>query len=166
MAYWLYMHANFAVLDAVTAFIPLSFLPFFVLTWAITNVTSALYPVELSAGFYRVGFALPGHELYAILFQIWSGGCNNQLYRALPILFAWEVVGVILAIVGMLRRNKKAKAEALLALGNNQVDSVAKRSTTTLDDMEQGAQPGDGPTAGPGLPMPFIARRQSRPIES
>lgn len=80
MAYWLYQHVNFVVLDTVTAFIPASFLSFAVLTWAIINVTSSIFPFELSAGFYRWGWALPGHNLYSIIITIWSGGCNNRLY--------------------------------------------------------------------------------------
>jgi hypothetical protein len=81
MAYWLYMHVNFLVLDTVTAFIPASFLSFFVLTWVITNVTSSIYPFELNPGFYRWAYALPALEAYSVLIQIWSGGCNNQLYQ-------------------------------------------------------------------------------------
>ena len=95
MAMWLYMHVNFLVLDAATAFVPLSFLTFFVLPWAIINVTSTIFPFELSPDFYKLGYALPGHQVVSILFQVWSGGCNNQLSRALPVLFAWEIFGWI-----------------------------------------------------------------------
>jgi hypothetical protein len=102
MAMWLYMHVNFVVLDAATAFVPLAYLSFFVLPWAIANITSTLLPFELNPGFYKLGYALPGHQIVSILFQVWSEGCNNQLSRSLPVLFAWETFGLIAAGWGVL----------------------------------------------------------------
>jgi hypothetical protein len=157
MTYWLYMHVNFLVLDTVTAFIPASFLSFFVLTWAITNVTSSIYPFELSAGFYRVGYALPAHEAYSILIQIWSGGCNNQLYRALPILFAWEVVGLTGSVLGMFYRNKNARKE-VLALEEKE-DKQLQNGELALpleDDFRANTVRIESKTAGPSFPMPFL----------
>ncbi|KFY25217.1 hypothetical protein V493_04756 [Pseudogymnoascus sp. VKM F-4281 (FW-2241)] len=111
MVVWLYMHVNFLVLDAATAYIPMSFMPFFVLTWAIINITSTIFPFELNPGFYRWGYALPAHSVFSILLQIWSGGCNNQLKSALPVLFGWEVIGGVLAVLGFYRRNRVAERE-------------------------------------------------------
>lgn len=107
----LYMHVNFLVLDAATAFIPMSFIPFFVLTWAVINITSTIFPFELNPGFYRWGYALPAHPVFTILIQIWSGGCNNQLKSSLHVLFGWEIVGGVLAVLGSYRRNKVAQWE-------------------------------------------------------
>lgn len=111
MAVWLYMHVNFLVLDTATAFIPMSYMPFFVLTWAIINITSTTFPFELNPGFYRWGHALPAHSVFTILIQIWSEGCNNQLKSSLPVLFGWEIVGGALAVLGSYRRNKVAQRE-------------------------------------------------------
>ncbi|KFZ01997.1 hypothetical protein V500_00507 [Pseudogymnoascus sp. VKM F-4518 (FW-2643)] len=111
MVFWLYMHVNFVVVDAITAFVPLQYISFVILTWVITNVTSTIYPFELSPGFYRVGYALPAHEVYDLLVQVWSNGCNNNAYRALPILFGWEVIGIVSATVGMFHRNSQARKE-------------------------------------------------------
>jgi hypothetical protein len=86
MVVWLYMHVNFLVVDAATAFIPVSFIPFF-------------------------GYALPAHSVFTILIQIWSGGCNNQLKSSVPVLFGWEIVGGVLAVLGSYRRNKVAQWE-------------------------------------------------------
>lgn len=111
MVVWLYMHVNFLVLDTATAFIPMSYMPFFVLTWAIINITSTTFPFELNPGFYRLGYALPAHSVFTILIQIWSGGCNNQLKSSLPVLFGWEIVGGALAALGSYWRNKVAQRE-------------------------------------------------------
>ncbi|KAE8346121.1 hypothetical protein BDV24DRAFT_158918 [Aspergillus arachidicola] len=108
MIIWLFMHINFLVVDILTTFIPMQFLPFCVLTWVIVNVASTISPFELSPGFFRWGYALPAHETYQVLVQIWSDGCNGQLYRALPILFGEWVLGVIIVIFSVQYRCKTA----------------------------------------------------------
>ncbi|KAE8160607.1 hypothetical protein BDV40DRAFT_313729 [Aspergillus tamarii] len=108
MAIWLVMHLNFLIIDAATAFIPMQFMSFFMLTWIILNVASTIGPFELSPGFYRLGYVFPAHELYEILLQIWTDGCNPHLYRALPILWSEWVVAFGLSSLGMRKRTKPA----------------------------------------------------------
>ncbi|KAL0263310.1 hypothetical protein SLS55_002290 [Diplodia seriata] len=105
---WLYQHVQFLVFDVATTFIPISFVPFFVLSWVIANVTSTIAPFELSPGFYRWAYALPAHETWQVLMTIWSGGAVNRLYRALPILFAWVVVMAPSAFLALRWRCAKA----------------------------------------------------------
>ncbi|PVH85208.1 hypothetical protein DL98DRAFT_607890 [Cadophora sp. DSE1049] len=151
MAMWLYMHVNFLVLDAATAFVPLSFLTFFVLPWAIINVTSTIFPFELSPSFYKLGYALPGHQVVSILFQVWSGGCNNQLSRALPVLFAWEIFGWIASGWGVVYRNRAARAEVLKEAEAQKPPQTA--STTGAQDHQEKSNPGLENLRR--LPMPF-----------
>ncbi|KAE8340255.1 hypothetical protein BDV24DRAFT_164466 [Aspergillus arachidicola] len=106
IAIWLVMHLNFLIIDAATAFIPMQFMSFFMLTWIILNVSSSIGPFELSPGFYRLGYVFPAHELYEILLQIWTDGCNPHLYRALPILWSEWVVALGLSFLGMRKRTK------------------------------------------------------------
>lgn len=47
---------------------------------------------------------MPAHEVYQILIDIWSRGCNPQLYYALPILFVLEISGLVLSALGVYRR--------------------------------------------------------------
>lgn len=101
MAIWLAMHIHFLLIDYATAMIPMPFVPYFILTWIIINVTSTIGPLEQSPGFYRLSYAIPAHQLYQVLMDIWTHGCNPYLYRALPILFAEWVVGLGLFVVGM-----------------------------------------------------------------
>lgn len=93
----------------------MSFLPFFVLTWVILNVTSTIWPFELAPGFYRWAYALPAHEVWQVLIQIWSGGAVDRLYQALPILFTWEIVFLPLAVVALNHRCKVAEREHVAA---------------------------------------------------
>lgn len=104
MTIWLYMFVNFTVIDAATAFIPMSFMPFFLITYVVLNVGSSIYPLPITAGFYHWSVALPAYNTYNTLVDIWSGGCNPIIYRTLPVLFAWAIVGLTLASIGMHRR--------------------------------------------------------------
>lgn len=74
------------------------------ITWIVTNVTSILLPFRLSSPFYRWAYALPAHETYEALTNNWSSGCNPHLYYALPILFAYEIIGLAATAVGVYRR--------------------------------------------------------------
>ncbi|KAE8148353.1 hypothetical protein BDV25DRAFT_158472 [Aspergillus avenaceus] len=128
MIIWLYMHINFIIVDILTAFVPMQFLPFCILTWAIINVASTISPFELSPGFYRWGYALPAHELYQVLVQIWSDGCEDQLYRALPIMFSWWMAG--LAVVNFAMRHRCQTALAAEAAATPS-DADARSSEDT-----------------------------------
>lgn len=108
MAFWLFAHANFLTLDVLTVWIPAPYVPMGLITWTVTNLTSLYLPFELSPDFYRIGYALPAHEVYQILLHIWSRGCNPTLSYSLPILFAWEVVGLAGSCLGMYRRAHSA----------------------------------------------------------
>jgi hypothetical protein len=74
------------------------------ITWVVFNVTSILVPFPLSPGFYKWGYAIPAHEAYQVLTDIWSRGCNPRLHYALPILFALELTGLLLSGLGTYRR--------------------------------------------------------------
>ncbi|KAH8202501.1 hypothetical protein TruAng_003309 [Truncatella angustata] len=107
---WLYMHVNFLLVDILTTWVPMQFMPFCILTWVVMNVASAISPFELDPGFYRWGYALPGHEVYQVLVKIWSHGCGNQLHIALPVLFSWWFAAIALVIVAVRTRCRKASA--------------------------------------------------------
>ncbi|KAJ5874867.1 uncharacterized protein N7529_003297 [Penicillium soppii] len=111
-ALWLFAHLNFLVLDVFTVWLPPPYVPMALITWIITNVTSILLPFELSPGFYKIGYGLPAHAIFQVLIDIWSGGCNPQLYYALPVLFVYEVLGVILSSIGVYRRAHYASIKA------------------------------------------------------
>jgi hypothetical protein len=89
MTLWLLMHIHLLILDSISTVAPLIVMPFFILFWIMLNIASSISPMELQAGFYHWGVALPSHAAYSVLVTIWTGGAHNQLYRALPILFSW-----------------------------------------------------------------------------
>lgn len=130
MALWLYMHISFLVMDVATGYLQMQFMPFFVLTWVVFNIASAVSPFEVNPAFYRWGYALPTHEVYQVLVQIWSGDCEKQLYRSLPILFAWWVVSLALSILSTSHRCKAAvAAERTSALPPSEEHGLNTEST-------------------------------------
>ncbi|CZR68119.1 uncharacterized protein PAC_18018 [Phialocephala subalpina] len=104
MILWLFAHVNFQWLDVFSVWAPPQFVPMALITWVIFNVSSILVPFELSPGFYRWAYAMPAHEVYLTLIDIWSAGCNPHLSYTLPILFSLEVVGFLLSALGVYRR--------------------------------------------------------------
>jgi TRAP-type C4-dicarboxylate transport system permease small subunit len=112
----------------------MQFLPLCILTWVIFNVASTISPFELNPGFFRWGYALPGHEVYQVLIQIWSDGCQDQSYLALPILFAWWILGLVAVIYANYHRCQVAlKAQSELEAAKNDL----KASSSTDDILER-----------------------------
>jgi Protein of unknown function (DUF3533) len=101
---WLFAHVNFLTLDVFTVWLPPPFVPMALITWIVLNITSILLPFELSPGFYSWAYAMPAHEVYQVLVDIWSGGCNPKLSYALPVLFAFELSGLTFGGIGVYRR--------------------------------------------------------------
>jgi hypothetical protein len=104
LALWLFSHITFQALDVFTIWLPLPHVPMALISWVILNVTSILLPFELSPGWYRVGYLFPAHAVYQTLTDIWSRGCNPHLDYALPVMFAWWVLTLAGAAVGVYRR--------------------------------------------------------------
>jgi hypothetical protein len=101
---WLFSHVNFLAIDVFTIWVPPQYVPMILITWIVTNITSILVPFNLSSPFYRWGYALPAHAAYETLTDNWSSGCNPHLHFALPILFAYEIIGLVLTTIGVYRR--------------------------------------------------------------
>jgi hypothetical protein len=90
---------------------------------------------------------MPAHEVYQVLVDIWSGGCNPQLHYALPILFAFEISGTILSALGVHRRAHYAvlKEEAEQHAFKSRVDTAMMiiRQTEEKDRKEFSAKGSD-----------------------
>jgi hypothetical protein len=133
MILWLLMHINILFFDITTAFVEIQWMPYIVLTWVILNVASTITPFEMSPAFFRWEYALPSHEAYQVLLQIWSGGCNNRLYQALPIMFTWWIIGVPASVFAMYYRCRKAVAEVEHSDCEIQGKNVATENQTVTE---------------------------------
>lgn len=151
----LFMHINYFVYDFSTAFVPPQFITFFVFTWIIINVAAAASPFELTPGFYHWSYALPSKELYDMLNFIWSEGCGNYQYRALPILFSWWVLGLISSVFSMKRRcdgalamekAERAKWVKMLVKGDEVNGESRAENQGGNADLEKGEADSRGPS--------------------
>lgn len=184
MALWLFAHLNFLVLDVFTIWLPPPYVPMALITWIVCNVTSILLPFELSPAFYHVGYALPAHSIFNVLIDIWSRGCNPQLYYALPVLFVYEVVGLILSTIGVYRRSHYAmikqevdekamqdRIEAIVLERQSQLDTGGPGQEEEVETSETDQEAGEAPRLRRGTTatqpdeelMEMIRREISRP---
>lgn len=149
MALWLFAHINFLQLDVFTVWIPPAYVPMALISWIIFNVASILLPFELSPGFYRIGYAAPAHEVYQILIDIWSRGCNPQLRYALPILFAWWLWGLAMSGLGVYRRAHYA------VLGEEQAGHQFQERLDAAVQFEKQREKELKVANGPGTPAQY-----------
>ncbi|KAF2467620.1 uncharacterized protein BDR25DRAFT_61314 [Lindgomyces ingoldianus] len=84
MTFWVLMHIHYLILDSISTIAPLPVMPFVVLLWVFLNIASTLSPMELQAGFYHWGIALPSYNAYSVLVTIWTGGADNRLCDTCP----------------------------------------------------------------------------------
>ncbi|KAI5465295.1 hypothetical protein BGZ63DRAFT_349227 [Mariannaea sp. PMI_226] len=139
MILWLFAHINFLTLDVFTIWLPPQFAPMSLVAWIILNVTSILLPFPLSPAFYRVGYAIPAHQVYQVLVDIWSFGCNPQLHIALPVMFSWWVLGLTLGAVGVYRRCHFATLgeEAEAAKFKERLDAAVNFEVGKMNELKE-----------------------------
>lgn len=145
MTFWLLMNIHYLILDSISTVAPLPVMPFVVLLWVFLNISSTLSPLELQPGFFHWGIALPSYNAYSILITIWTGGAENRLYRALPILFSWWVLANITTSLTHIRachlaykldeesnqgQTKSAKDEEAGISSDGDADRMVSRQTT------------------------------------
>ncbi|KAL1888874.1 hypothetical protein Sste5346_009258 [Sporothrix stenoceras] len=124
MVMWLDLEVNWVIMESLVAsFIPLAFVSVFVVSWVMVNVASAVFPFELSAGWYRWGYCLPAHNTYVTLVYVWSR-CASPLRYSLPIMFSWWVVGHVVAWFSILKRCRDAEKQLKASLESRGGDTA------------------------------------------
>ena len=164
---WLFAHANFLTLDVFTIWIPPQFVSMALISWVVFNVTSIIYPFDLSSPFYRWGYALPAHAAYDALTDIWSSGCSPHLYYALPVLFAYEVLGLFLTALGVFKRCHYAvlTEEATQEAMRMRVDAALKLEHDHGRHLERGDEKKSEREGEPGEPSRADRAAESREEE-
>jgi hypothetical protein len=106
---WVYSMISFDLLDLITGFVPMAFVPFFLLTWIVFSVGAALGAPTILNNWYRINYFFPSLHWYQTFITIISEGGVNRLYYTLPILAAWCVLLKILSPLATKHRVNKAK---------------------------------------------------------
>lgn len=106
---WVSSMISFDVLDIITGFIPMAFVPFLFLSWVIFNVASSLGPPEILNHWYRINYFFPSLHWYRTFVTIITEGAYNNLRYTLPVLAAWLVILKILSPLATRNRVRKAQ---------------------------------------------------------
>ena len=106
------------VLDIATAFIPIAFLPMFVLTWIIASVAATIGPPDILNHWYRVSYFFPALHWWQTSITILTQGAASRLDYTLPTLAGWFVLLKIFSTYANYYRAGKARATfAMVARG-------------------------------------------------
>ncbi|KAF3011844.1 hypothetical protein E8E14_003754 [Neopestalotiopsis sp. 37M] len=128
MVLWLYMDINYVIIDSVLGtIVAVKAMPFFMLTWIIPNVASTICPFELSPGFYRLGYALPAHEVYTLLVGIWSN-CPRDLRISLPVLLSWWLLGHATSFLACLYRHRQSRQLPKVEMETTELTRISLQS--------------------------------------
>lgn len=106
---WVFSMINFDVLDIITGFIPMAFVPFLFLAWVISNVAASLGAPEILNHWFRVNYFFPSLHWYRTFITIITDGGYNNLRYTLPVLAAWLVVMKCLSPLATRNRVRKAQ---------------------------------------------------------
>ncbi|KAH6637687.1 hypothetical protein C7974DRAFT_390005 [Boeremia exigua] len=105
---WVYCMISFDVLDIATGFIPMAFVPFFVLTWIIWNVVASLGPPEILHQWFRINYFFPSLHWFRTFITIITQGALNDSRYTLPVLAVWLVLMKCLSPLATRHRVRKA----------------------------------------------------------
>ncbi|OBT65836.1 hypothetical protein VE03_05475 [Pseudogymnoascus sp. 23342-1-I1] len=169
MSLWLFAHLNFLTFDVFSVWLPPPVLPLALVSWIMLNITSILLPLALSPRFYHWSYAMPTHSVYNLLIDIWSRGCNPVLHYALPVMFAYELSGLILSALGVYRRSHygfidlekeekafQAKIAESLATAREEESEEGEGRERRRPEAEAGEEEADvaGDGVGAAVPIP------------
>ncbi|KAJ4319349.1 hypothetical protein N0V94_003939 [Neodidymelliopsis sp. IMI 364377] len=106
---WVFSMICFDVLDVITGFVSMAYVPFLFLSWVIFNVAAALGPPEILNHWYRVNYFFPSLHWYRTFITIITKGACNNLHYTLPVLAVWLVVMKLLSPLATKNRVRKAQ---------------------------------------------------------
>ncbi|KJA21331.1 hypothetical protein HYPSUDRAFT_42197 [Hypholoma sublateritium FD-334 SS-4] len=81
-------------LESLITLLTVKFIPFFMLTWIITNVSVCTFPIEVLPNFYRYGYAMPFYNVSRAMRTI-VFGTKNRVGFSFGILVVWISVSCI-----------------------------------------------------------------------
>jgi hypothetical protein len=164
----------FLTIDTLTIWLPHPYVPMALITWLILNISSILVPFELAPAFFKILYISPCHSMYVVLTVIWSQGCGHKDLRyALPVMFAWWILGLGLSAIGVYRRAHYGSiaAECKAREFKEKLDAAVAAETKRIEEVrgeyaagEVSATEGSGTpaTSGDLLEKKDAARRASK----
>lgn len=94
MLNWVGMLAVGLALESLLTLLTIRFMPFFMITWIIANVSVCIFPIEVLPSVFRYGYAMPfynvSHAVRCIVF-----GTKNSVGLNFGVLIAWTTISCI-----------------------------------------------------------------------
>ncbi|KAH8830295.1 hypothetical protein DL96DRAFT_1668205 [Flagelloscypha sp. PMI_526] len=87
-------HACGLALEAMLTLLTIRFLPFFLLTWVVVNVSVCFFPIEVLPGIFKYGYGFPFYNVSKAVRTI-VFGTHNELGLNFGVLIAWTVLSCI-----------------------------------------------------------------------
>lgn len=108
-------------------------LGFWLLFWVIINIAPTFVPMQLSAEFFRYGYAMPIHNSYEATKPIFFNVTKKYLGRNVGVLVAWCVVSTLLLIPTLAFFGKTMGRRAMLAAQKAKQEAMEKESQEKAD---------------------------------
>jgi hypothetical protein len=124
---WVYCMISFDVLDIITGFIAMPFVPFIFITWIIGNVTASLGAPQVVHHWYRVNYFFPSLHWYQTLITIFTKGGVNKLHYTLPVLAVWLIVAKAASTLATRNRVLKARVVYRTLARKGQLDEQQEK---------------------------------------
>jgi len=119
MVFWMLNYVGILsvglALETMVTVLTIRFIPFFMLTWIIVNVSVCIFPIEVMPHIYRYGKGAPFYNVSRAMRAIMFG-TKNVVGFSFGILIVWVAISCItmpLVQVWVRRRQVKANADAL-----------------------------------------------------
>ncbi|KAJ8455022.1 hypothetical protein ONZ45_g6178 [Pleurotus djamor] len=98
MVEWFGMAALGLAVEAMLVVLTIRFIPFFLVLWIISNVSTCFYPLEALPSFYRYGYATPFYNVSRAVRTI-VFGTRNMMGLNFGVLIAWIGISCLTLIL-------------------------------------------------------------------
>ncbi|KAF8802870.1 hypothetical protein BYT27DRAFT_7145655 [Phlegmacium glaucopus] len=99
-------------LESVIPLLTTKFIPFFLLTWIIINISVCVFPIEVMPNFYRYGYAVPFYSISRAMRTI-IFGTKNAVGLSFGIILAWTAISCItLPLIQWYVRRRSHRSQA------------------------------------------------------
>ncbi|BGP15152.1 hypothetical protein JCM10213_000723 [Rhodosporidiobolus nylandii] len=135
MLNWLTLASLGLAMESMLTLLTLKFLPLFLITWILLNITSSFFPATLAEHFYKYGYAMPFyHATTATKHILW--GARDRLALNFGVLAAWALLSMVTLSLFELMWRRKQEREARQASSGADEESGSSGSGDGADDRE------------------------------
>ncbi|KIK00498.1 hypothetical protein K443DRAFT_679145 [Laccaria amethystina LaAM-08-1] len=115
--FWMLSYAGMLsvglALESLVTLLTVKFIPFFMITWIITNISVCIYPIEVLPRIFHYGYVAPFYNISRAMRTI-IFGTKNELAMHFGVLIVWIAISCItLPLIQWFVRRRDERAAAL-----------------------------------------------------